>query len=441
MKNSITIDMQAQKIIKKRKLPDSPGVYLFTGARGKILYVGKATSLKSRVRSYFGKDIESTRGPLIVKMLAEATGVKWEGTDSVLEALILEANLIKKHQPPYNSREKDNKSFNYLAITDESPPAGGFPRVLVIRGRELFGLKTKNLKLKTVFGPFPQGGALKTALKIIRKIFPFRDSCAPPTWTKRGFVHNQKSASKPCFNRQLGLCPGVCSGEVTKAEYAKTIRNIKLLFEGKKGALIRKIEGEMKKAAKAEQFENAAEMRNQIFALRHINDAALIGDDFRIAQGGDTRVRIEAYDVAHMQEDARVGVMVVVEEGEPQKAAYRKFKIQTAQKGDVAALHEVLVRRFAHAPPEGGWPLPRIIVVDGSIAQMRAARAALKEYGYEIPVVGVVKNEKHRAARIIGVPKGAYTNGGAFEQDVLLANSEAHRFAVQFHRKRLTKRM
>jgi excinuclease ABC subunit C len=424
--------------IKKLKLPDAPGVYFFTGKRGKILYVGKATSLKSRVRSYFAKDIEDARGPLIVKMLDEAAGVKWEATDSVLEALILEANLIKKHQPPYNSRDKDNKSFNYLVITKESTTDGdgGFPRVLVVRGRELLSnpiTKLEEVSAKYVFGPFPKGGSLKTALQIVRKIFPFRDTCTPASQTQQGKSLSSKSnKDRPCFNRQIGLCPGVCTGDISKSEYAKTIRNIKLLFEGKKKKLAQTLESEMKKAAKAERFEGAVEMRNKIFALRHINDAALIGDDFRVAQGGSVRVRIEAYDVAHMQEDARVGVMVVIEEGKPQKSAYRKFKIQTERPGDVAALHEVLIRRLAHDE----WPLPRIIVVDGSTAQMRAARSALEEFGYDIPVVGVVKNAKHRAARIISVPRSFYADNGALEKSVLLANSEAHRFAVQFHRVR-----
>src|SRR3990167_3821893 len=136
-----------RKELNEYKLPDSPGIYMFLGSRRRILYVGKATSLRDRVRSYFSTGLEESRSVAIVAMTEEARSVSWKNTDSVLEALILEANLIKKHQPKYNSRDKDNKSFNYLVITKESPPAGGFPRVLIVRGRELFqGWKEADIK-------------------------------------------------------------------------------------------------------------------------------------------------------------------------------------------------------------------------------------------------------------------------------------------------------
>src|SRR3989344_572857 len=140
-----------KKELKKFMLPDGPGVYIFKKGR-KILYIGKATSLRDRVRSYFSSDLVKGRGERIVAMVAEAKSLAHIKTDSILEALILEANLIKKHQPPYNVDEKDNKSWNYVVITKESPPAGGFPRILIIRGRELFGLKADSWKLKAIFG-------------------------------------------------------------------------------------------------------------------------------------------------------------------------------------------------------------------------------------------------------------------------------------------------
>src|SRR3990167_6960632 len=213
--------------IKKQisKLPEAPGVYLFLARRGgglrgknptslklrgaRVLYVGKATSLRDRVKSYFNKNIESTRGSLITKMISEFDDIKYIKTDSVLEALILEANLIKKYQPEANTKEKDNKSFNYVVITKED-----FPRVLVMRERELskslfttplekhgnFLLKISSVRRRRSsrgfsqgdgstdllnsdiaysFGPFPNGSQLKEAMKIIRKMFPFRDKCTP----------------------------------------------------------------------------------------------------------------------------------------------------------------------------------------------------------------------------------------------------------------------
>ncbi len=398
--------------LKQFDLPDASGVYFFRGVRGKILYVGKAASLRDRVRSYFSSDLIAGRGPRIVAMVEAARAVTWQETDSVLEALILEANLIKKHQPPYNVDEKDNKSFNYLVVTKES-----FPRFLLVRGREMFGAQTKNYKVKTIFGPFPHGGSLKEALKIIRKIFPFRDTCLPQN-------------GKPCFNRQIGLCPGVCSGEMREQEYAARVRHICQLFSGNFHGLKRELEREMKAAAKAEEFERATTLRRQIAALNHIRDVSLIKDDLRVASGGG--VRIEAYDVAHTGGSETVAVLTVVENGEAAKQAYRKFKIQSAQNNDTAALKEVLTRRLAH--PE--WPLPRLIVVDGGVAQMRVAQSVTKKAGIALPVVGVVKNQFHKPERLIGDQLAIKT----YERDILLANAEAHRFAIGWHRTRLRHR-
>jgi len=398
--------------LKKFNLPDGPGVYLFKKGR-KILYIGKATSLRDRVRSYFAPDLVKGRGERIVAMVTEATSVTHQRADSILEALILEAELIKKHQPPYNVDEKDNKSWNYVVITKED-----FPRVLLVRGRELFNsLKAENRDLKATFGPFPHGGQLKEALKIVRRIFPFRDTCAPAT-------------GKPCFNRQIGLCPGVCSGEMNKCEYAQRVKHIRQFFSGNFKGLKRQLAREMKAASAAERFEEAAQLRRQIHALEHIRDVSLIKDEHRLASGGG--VRIEAFDVAHTGGSETVAVMTVVQGGEAVKAAYRMFKIKTAANDDVASLKEALSRRLNH--PE--WPLPRVFVVDGGKGQMRAAQSVLQAAGVEVPVVGVVKNQFHKPERLIGDKRAI----GAYERDILLANNEAHRFGIGWHRKRLRRK-
>ena len=182
--------------LKKRNLSDSPGIYRFLDTDGGILYVGKATSLKDRVRSYFANDLIATRGPRLVDMVTKAHTVTFEITDSVLEALLLEGQLIKKHLPHYNTDGKDDKSFNYVGITDEP-----FPRVLLIRGRELAQFTTST-KLQALYGPFPHGGQLKEALKIIKRIFPHFDTKhpvdRPKTKTARG---------KIVFNQQIGRYP------------------------------------------------------------------------------------------------------------------------------------------------------------------------------------------------------------------------------------------
>lgn len=393
--------------LKQFKLPDAPGVYFFKRAN-EILYVGKATSLKDRVKSYFSKDILLTRGPKIVKMLSEADDISFTVTDSVLEALIMEANEIKKHQPIANSRDKDDKSYNFVAITKEE-----FPKLLFVRGRELSQMTDAKKKFVRVFGPFPHGGELREALKIIRKIFPFRDEKCKIT-----------PKLKPCFNAQIGLCPGPCAGRISKAEYRKIIRHITLFFEGKKGTLIKSLEKEMKAAAKNQDFEAADKIKRQIFALDHIQDIALIKKDIEESRSKEC-FRIEAYDIAHLSGTSVVGVMTVVEDGEINKSQYRKFKIKADKNDDTNNLKEVLERRLNH--PE--WPYPSLIAVDGGVAQLNAAQAALQKKGFEIPVVSVVKDERHKARAVLNL------FDKTLEKPVLLANAEAHRFAIGYHRK------
>ncbi len=390
--------------LKQFDLPDAPGVYFFK--RGKdILYVGKATSLQDRVKSYFSKDIFLSRGPRIVKMLEEADKVEYIQTDSVLEALILEANEIKSHQPIYNAREKDDKSYLYVTITQED-----FPRVVITRG-------------SGDYGPFPHSGELKAALKIIRKIFPFRDEkCRINPSTSSGQVNKLR----PCFNAQIGLCPGPCAGWVTKAEYRKQVRKIKLFFEAKKPELIKTLEKEMSALAKAREFEAADEIKKKIFALDHIQDIALIKHDLE-TKSSEAVFRIEAYDIAHLSGKDVVGVMTVVEDGEVNKSQYRKFKIKADKNDDTKNLKEVLIRRLNH--PE--WPMPNLIVVDGGVGQLNAAREVT-----QIPTVAVTKDERHKAREILGTKglKGEMGGNGR-DKAILLANSEAHRFAITYHRK------
>jgi excinuclease ABC subunit C len=418
---------------KKRmqKIPDAPGVYFFLGSRKEILYIGKAASLRDRVRSYFAPDIAAVRSPLIARMVEKAKTIDWRETDSVLEALILEANLIRTHKPKHNTDLKDDKTFNYVVITKED-----FPRVLIVRGKQLeqknyfrrsrapvhlSGEKTFSVPAYT-FGPFPHGAQLTEAMRIIRKIFPYRDTCIPaPDMIARG------KKPKKCFNAQVGLCPGVCSGAISKGEYRKIIRRITLLFSGKKKELLRGLARDMQALAKKEKFEEAAQLRTQVFALQHIQDVSLIKNEYRAPNGTGGNNRIEAYDVAHLRGSAAVGVMTVVEQGIAQKQDYRKFNIRFAKGGDDAgALREILSRRLAHED----WPLPRLIVVDGSTAQINAAHSILAEYGFKIPVVGVVKDEKHRPREL----RGDKTIIKDYEKDILLANAEAHRFAIGFHR-------
>lgn len=402
--------------LKNKKIPDAPGVYFFLGQRKKILYIGKATSLKNRVQSYFSSDISEKRSEIIKKMVSEAKNIEYTETDSVLEALILETNLIRTHKPLYNTKSKDDKSYNHLVITEEE-----FPRVLIVRGKDLTEHFIES-EIKYHFGPFPSGQLFKQALKIIRKLFLFYDTKVPV-----GQEKSKMARGKINFNRQIGLYPEVQS----KSEYNKTIRHLKLFFEGKKHKIIDEMRKEMLSLASDEKFEAANILKKRIFALNHIEDIALIKDESRIYRD-EKRIRIEAYDIAHLQGSDMVGVMVVVEGGEASKGEYRKFKVHNFDKAnDPGALKEILSRRLKHSE----WPLPQVIVVDGGAAQKNAAESVLREFNTVIPVIAVVKDEHHKPVRLIGQKNILDLH----KYSILLGNAESHRFAVLYHRKKRSK--
>lgn len=411
------------KQLKKIKLPNNPGVYFFYKGKN-LLYIGKATSLKDRVKSYFNKDLINTRGPIILDMVTLSNDVKWQSTDSVLEALILEANLIKKHQPKYNTKEKDNKSFNYVCITKSKKDNNleSLPRVIVQRGRSV----NKSI-YQSVYGPFPNGLQLKEAMKIIRKIFPFMDD--------QSIKKNNKE-----FYKQLGLVPSIASIKTKDdyrsalVEYRRSIKNIKLFFEGKKKTVLRNLEKEMFLYAKSQKFEKANEIKKRIFALNHINDVSLIKEELKSSsiRQGHNNERIEAYDIAHMAGKNMVGVMTVIENGQLRKEEYRKFIIRTqGNANDTGALEEVLSRRLRHIE----WGLPQFVVVDGGIAQINVAKSVLDRYGYKIAVLSVLKDERHKPKAIIG--EESLVN--KYKKDIILINSEAHRFAITFHKNKRNK--
>lgn len=490
---------------KKFNLPDGPGVYFFkkngvsgasntanTAAAGtnvasasanaepQTLYIGKATSLRDRVRSYMGDDLIKTRGMLLVDMIAEADTIEFQETDSVLEAFILESELIKKFQPRYNTKEKDNKSFNYVVITKED-----FPRVLIVRGRNLEKAgQTKKEQLENlgfeytdVFGPFPFGAELREAMKLVRKIFPYRDTCVPfkgdistpgKISSNGSTIVNTHQKGKPCFNRSIGLCPGVCTGEISKEEYAEQVDHIVKFFKGKKRELIVDLEKEMQAFAKEQRFEEAHEVKKTLNALTHIQDISLIKKDAefgnisqaRFSKGAASdpdspfQVRAEAYDIAHLSGKDMVGVMVVMEDGVFAKHEYKKFNIRQLQaSNDTGALKQMLERRFNHTE----WPTPTHIVIDGGKAQLNAAEEILKKFEIKnVVLVSVLKDDKHKAKDILrsdifaGQRVENFTQhnvenpagndaqiGGQFDDgDIISLNQECHRFAIATHRKR-----
>ena len=392
--------------LEKCGLPDAPGVYFFRDVDGNVLYIGKATFLKDRVRSYFNPDLIETRGLRLVSMITSASTVTFQETGSVLEALLLESKLIKDHSPQYNVKEKDDKSFTCVIITKEK-----YPRVLTMRIRDYEKKFTKK-DVAHVYGPFASLPQLRSAMKIIRKMFPYRDTC-------------ELNSHKPCFNAQIKLCPGVCIGQITEEDYMKNINNIRRLFDGKKTEIKKSLEKDMKDYAKRQMFEKAGVARNTLFAIDHIKDISLITED-KVLSFKDKSFRIEAYDAAHISGTSRVGVMVVVHGGHLEKEEYRKFKLEENINDDYEGLRQIMIRRFSHKE----WQFPDLVVIDGGLAHKQIAEKVLASLSLLIPCVSVVKDERHKPKDILGDK----VHVDYHKKDILLANAEAHRFAIGYHK-------
>jgi excinuclease UvrABC nuclease subunit len=410
----------------KYNLPDHPGVYFFKKGET-ILYIGKATSLQDRVKSYFNDNVLHERGLHIGNMVTLADNIEYKETRSVLEALLLENELIKKYNPQYNTKEKDDKSYFVLAITDED-----FPRVLLLRKRNIDenGVEKSGIKVKEIFGPYGSGEAIRESLKVIRKIFPFRDKCE---------VFDKKKAwqKKPCFSYQIGLCPGTCAGVINKKQYSKYVDRLKLFLHGDGEAVRRELEKDMYEASKGLKFEEAQKLKDTLFALDHVRDAHLLK-----REGNTDNVRIEAFDISHISGTDRVGVMTVVEGGVVAKHAYRKFKVSSDKNDDLEGTREILERRLTHLLD---WGVPDVLVLDGDDRHMRVAEEVLQKQNtgphpdlppmgegveHRIQIVAVTKDKRHKAKAIIGNAEIIKK----YQKEIILANAEAHRFALRYHR-------
>lgn len=417
---------------KIKILPDNPGIYLFYNSKKELIYVGKATSLKNRAGSYFKRSFDSARGASlrmtsgtrpIEQMIHEVVDIKTTQTDSVLEAIILEANTIKKYQPKYNVDLKDDKSWNYIVITKNN-----YPRVETVRQHEIESQKSIKSKVhkdcKYFFGPYP---GLKTAemMKLLRKLF-FISSCKP----------DQK---KPCFYYQLGQCLGVCNGEISSAEYKKKVIQPLIKFlRGNKKALVKDLEKKMREASKQEDFEEAGRLRDQINNLQKIQDIALLNKTFVEDQlkikNLKLKIRVEGYDISNLGSTGKVGSMVVFENGEPNKKEYRKFKIKTVQgQSDVDCLTEVIERRLKHEE----WKLPQVILVDGGKPQVNRAIEILRINKFKIPVVGIAKGpDRKKNEFIIGFKNKEFIKWVNKNKELLIkVRDEAHRFAINYQRR------
>ncbi len=400
-------------------LPKSPGIYKFYDSQNRLIYIGKATSLRNRVGSYFtGAHDNKTE-----QLVSQIAKIKIQSTQNTLEALILEANLIKKNQPKYNIKAKDDKSFSYLLITKKDK----FPRIIIVRKTDL-----KKYSTPKIYGPYTSRKQISVALRILKKIFPFHSG--------------QQKTEKGCLDFQLGYCPGPYAGQISPADYKKNIRNIEMILRGKKNSLLKKLEKEMQEFSQKKAYEKAQKIRNQIFALQHIRDVALLSDDFindvaivetPYRASLQWQHRIECYDISNISGAYAVGSMVVFEKNEPKKSDYRKFKIKNI-KGidDIAMMQEILARRFNH-----NWPHPDLIVLDGGKGHFNMAAELLKKIKLEnILILAVAKGPTRKKLDLYfdqnKFDKSAHKNIFPFDLKLIeKIRNEAHRFAISYHRK------
>ena len=392
---------------KAKQLPLAPGVYLFLDKSGEILYVGRATSLRRRVLQYFRKDIDpvesgrlrpSSTGlnPRIGEMVSLAGRIKYQQTATVLEAIILEANLIKKHWPKYNVKDRDDRSFVYIVF-----PKADFPKPIIVRGRELEGFPPSSAK---IFGPYQSLTLVRNALKVIRRIFPY-SICKPAGSGGEAIA----KPPKPCFDYQVGLCPGVCVGAVSQQDYQKNINNIILLLRGEKNKLLKKLTKENPAAA---------------LALKHFQDVTLITrEDF---VGSEQKFnRIEGYDISHFAGKEVYGSMAVFTGGKPDKSQYRLFKIRTVTNNDLDALKEMVERRLKHDE----WPKPDLILIDGGKPQVDYISKIMEQRQVAAPLVGISKLD---GDRLVFPPKSKNTFkdlAATIKTTLQGVRDEAHRFA------------
>ena len=343
--------------------------------------------------------------------------------------------VLVKLKPRTNADYTQNNAdtFPRESASSQRKSAGNgskltFPCVSLVRGKDAPRGKR--------YGPFTASSQTREALRIIRRIFPFSThsnfreqtvGTPPPPPLLRGEGEGGVIRGKrPCFDYQIGLCPGTCIGAISRSEYQKNIRHIILFLEGKKARVIKNLERGMKTASRALDFEKAERLKRQLFALQHIQDIALINDSTHYSLLTTNSFRIEGYDISNISGDSAVGSMVVFVNGKPDKNEYRKFRIKTvAGANDVAMLTEVLMRRFQNA-----WRLPRLILVDGGLPQARAAARTVKLFRHRIPVIGLAKGPERKRNDIIGaIPKETDL------RTLIRVRDEAHRFAVSYHKK------
>jgi excinuclease ABC subunit C len=391
-----------------KKAPDAPGVYLMKDVDGEVIYVGKAISLRRRLRSYFRRGLDSLKTEVLMSRVRSIT---WERATTENEALFLENDLIKKWRPRFNILLKDDKSFPYIKVTQEP-----FPRVMI-------GRRRKRETGFDYFGPYTDGLRLREALKFLRRSFGF---CTCRCFPKK----------RACLNIELGLCPGPCVGK----RYVAGIRRLEDFLTSKDTVLIERLSVRMRALVKERAFEEAAKVRDQLEALGLLRSLERFDARRALTPPSDLdRLGlhkmprfVEAFDISNFQGAQSVGSMVVFKDAVPDKARYRRFRIRSvAGIDDYAMIREVVRRRCVRLLEEGGrWP--DLILIDGGLGHLEAAGSVLKELRLAIPIIALAKSEE--LVYTMGNKKPVRLGRSSKVLQLLMrVRDEAHRFALKYH--------
>lgn len=416
---------------KVRGFPTAPGVYLMKDANGSVIYIGKAKNLRNRASTYFkAAAAEESRIEELVKHIVDVDCIP---TESEVDALLMEARLVKDIQPRFNRDLKDDKTFPYLQIRVREE----FPRVEFTRKPRRRGVR--------LYGPFTSARSLRMAIQILQRIFQFR-TCALDIKSSE----ERWRWFRPCILHNIRQCTAPCNFRVTREEYRKQIRSLCMVLEGKKEKLLAEMDAAMHAAAEALQFEKAARIRDEIQALRtlkmrgdvdkdvqpeafHINPRKGMAGLRKVLGLRDLPRVIEGIDIAHLAGEDTVASLVCFIDGTPFKPGYRRYKIKSVSGiDDFASIREVVARRFRRLRDDESV-FPNILLIDGGKGQLNAAREAFDLLAIEPPCLISLAKREEEVFRQDEVEPVRLSRHAASLRLLQSVRDEAHRFAQHYH--------
>ena len=416
---------------KVRRFPTAPGVYLMKDAQGRVIYVGKALNLRSRAGSYFTKAAEVELRT--AKLIPEIADIDYIDADSEVDALLLEARLIKDIQPRFNAQLKDDKTFPYLQISTRED----FPRVEFTRQPETSGVK--------LYGPFTNAGQLRGTIAVLQRIFRFR------TCTLDIEENDERWRwFRPCLLASINQCTAPCNMRISKEEYREDIRRLRVFLDGGKASLLKELETAMLLASRELKFEKAARIRDEIASLKSLSERGDLEShaqpevfyvDPQKGLAGLKKVlklaelprRIEGVDIAHLQGSETVASLVQFIDGLPFKPGYKRYRIQSVEGvDDFASMREVITRRFRRLSQEGE-SFPDLLLIDGGKGQLSAVMETFAVLNITPPAtISLAKREEE--IYVPGDSEPLRLSRHAYSLRLLqYIRDEAHRFAQHYH--------